>query len=662
MSFVFKSIEPSHITSTPFYANKLWVINTASISNLLDPTATTVDTEVSMSVYYGCYLTGTFYSQSEYRTTNGEYIRTVWDSVYHMYYRDFQNDPWTYKQGELGVETRNITSGVTIFSIPTNRIGKGIKRGSFELVSGSLYLTDDSHGNIIGGRTDTFTGSEALKNFYYCSFKYPEGYKYSNDYSSDAISRVSFGITSFGNLKSKVHYNYNSSKGINAPVHSPNNVTGTVNKAVVNRYGPDSPFFLDFNVVNDPTGSAYIRIPHKEELNFGVNDPFSIAMWVYPITTPNAGAAVPKLGAATGAQLLLAKNGRKKVHTSATAIGFSSTVSQLNLPHLGFGGDVIEDRISNGAYPYQIELIEPNGYVGAGKIRFSRSDGVKTDIVTSSAALTENVWNLVICRYSASIFDVFQYDSSGYPAGNHSQVVANCLSTTKNECDIFAGVRGEFLTTGNIPMSASLPADGTSQFSGKLGSIHIFDKFLSLTDINGLFQGWAVATADLGPDWGAYDNHYGNIIYNQGLIILTNGRGESLSKPSVPHTFGNPNPYVYGTPTCTFDYMKFRSTKLITTNEVICISGQAEHNMPTNPTILATVDGDCNAGIGASETGIYTNDGMCYSFVTGSDFSPYITTVGLYNDAGELLVVGKLSAPLKKPTNCDTIFIVRWDS
>ncbi len=49
------------------------------------------------------------------------------------------------------------------------------------------------------------------------------------------------------------------------------------------------------------------------------------------------------------------------------------------------------------------------------------------------------------------------------------------------------------------------------------------------------------------------------------------------------------------------------------------------------------------------------------SFVTASFFSPYVTSVGLYNEAGELLVVGKLAFPVKKATNCDTIFVVRWD-
>jgi hypothetical protein len=48
--------------------------------------------------------------------------------------------------------------------------------------------------------------------------------------------------------------------------------------------------------------------------------------------------------------------------------------------------------------------------------------------------------------------------------------------------------------------------------------------------------------------------------------------------------------------------------------------------------------------------------------VTGSDFKPYATTIGLYNQRDELLVVGKLSFPYPIPTNTDITFVVRWDS
>ena len=48
-------------------------------------------------------------------------------------------------------------------------------------------------------------------------------------------------------------------------------------------------------------------------------------------------------------------------------------------------------------------------------------------------------------------------------------------------------------------------------------------------------------------------------------------------------------------------------------------------------------------------------------FATASYFSPYISTLGLYNDQLELLAIAKLAQPLKKPQDSDLTFIIRMD-
>lgn len=47
-------------------------------------------------------------------------------------------------------------------------------------------------------------------------------------------------------------------------------------------------------------------------------------------------------------------------------------------------------------------------------------------------------------------------------------------------------------------------------------------------------------------------------------------------------------------------------------------------------------------------------------FTTGS-FSPYATTVGLYNDRNELLAVAKFSQPLPISRNVDTNIVIKMD-
>ena len=47
--------------------------------------------------------------------------------------------------------------------------------------------------------------------------------------------------------------------------------------------------------------------------------------------------------------------------------------------------------------------------------------------------------------------------------------------------------------------------------------------------------------------------------------------------------------------------------------------------------------------------------------LTGSEFRPYITTVGLYNEANELIAVAKTNRPIPKSQNVDMTFVVKLD-
>ena len=56
-----------------------------------------------------------------------------------------------------------------------------------------------------------------------------------------------------------------------------------------------------------------------------------------------------------------------------------------------------------------------------------------------------------------------------------------------------------------------------------------------------------------------------------------------------------------------------------------------------------------------------STDGTIYDFVTKPYFQPYVTTVGLYNEAQELLAVGKLSQPLPLSRTTDTSIFINID-
>jgi hypothetical protein len=53
--------------------------------------------------------------------------------------------------------------------------------------------------------------------------------------------------------------------------------------------------------------------------------------------------------------------------------------------------------------------------------------------------------------------------------------------------------------------------------------------------------------------------------------------------------------------------------------------------------------------------------GQLNNNVTGSDFMPFATTIGLYNDQGDLLIVGKFGTPYAIPGHSDITFVVKYD-
>jgi len=57
----------------------------------------------------------------------------------------------------------------------------------------------------------------------------------------------------------------------------------------------------------------------------------------------------------------------------------------------------------------------------------------------------------------------------------------------------------------------------------------------------------------------------------------------------------------------------------------------------------------------------YKGTGSLLDIVTGSEFSPYVTTIGLFDDYNDLIAIGKLAKPIKNEKEMDISFVVRFD-
>ena len=122
----------------------------------------------------------------------------------------------------------------------------------------------------------------------------------------------------------------------------------------------------------------------------------------------------------------------------------------------------------------------------------------------------------------------------------------------------------------------------------------------------------------------------GNIIYQHGLVIITNQNGAFGN--GVSDLIDNTNV------TCSF-----QSTVTIYESQYKCTITENDFNFSTNPSILSG------------------SEGQLYSFTTASYFAPYVSTVGLYNDNQELVAVAKLAQPVPTSATTDMSIVINLD-
>ena len=132
---------------------------------------------------------------------------------------------------------------------------------------------------------------------------------------------------------------------------------------------------------------------------------------------------------------------------------------------------------------------------------------------------------------------------------------------------------------------------------------------------------------------GAVGDTVGQIFYAHGIAVITTG-----SLTTMGSQIDNNNTNIESAS------VSYSSSVRIYENQYKCRINENEFDYSLNPTLLS-----------GSANDVY------YDFATGSFFNPYVTTVGLYNEVNELLVVGKLSIPVPISQYVDTTIIVNFD-
>ena len=157
-----------------------------------------------------------------------------------------------------------------------------------------------------------------------------------------------------------------------------------------------------------------------------------------------------------------------------------------------------------------------------------------------------------------------------------------------------------------------------SNYIGKLDEIRIFNKALTSTEIGYLANRTEGGTM-------LQTRNVGTIMPAQGLVVFSSPDYRFQNLLNAPFT------------------ASYKSTKTIHELSALVRIDAGEFNLSTNVTLTK-------------------DDNYTYqSFVTGSNFTPYITTIGLYNANGQLLAIGKLAQPIKKRDDVDLNFLIRLD-
>jgi hypothetical protein len=123
----------------------------------------------------------------------------------------------------------------------------------------------------------------------------------------------------------------------------------------------------------------------------------------------------------------------------------------------------------------------------------------------------------------------------------------------------------------------------------------------------------------------------GNVFYEHGIaLIITGSAGYLFASGTISSS------------------VSFKNSVPIYEHEYMCTVPVGELNTTQNPSAI-----------------IYDSNGnptQLQSFVTHSQFMPYITAVGLYDDSGYLVAISKFSKPVKKIPWLDYTFCIKFDA
>ena len=286
-----------------------------------------------------------------------------------------------------------------------------------------------------------------------------------------------------------------------------------------------------------------------------------------------------------------------KQHNYAISFFISGTNNTNN-------DQLILGKVSNSTsqqYPFKIQLS------GSNQIKFDFGTGLLQKGFISSSAEVSSSWNHVICQKTGSELQIY-INGTIHASQSFSELTDNANTYITHPVNI----------SNNSPLKiGGYNADGGG-LQGYLDEIRIYNKALTTSEISTLKDrndgGGLLQTSTVGQ-----------VFDKKGFIVI-----------STPD-------YRYNNLITSAYTASYQSTVTLYEMSTLCRVSAGEFNTTRNHSALVE------------------NNDQYLNYLTGSNFSPYITSIGLYNSVGQLLAIAKLGQPIKKRDNVDMNFFVRLD-
>ena len=522
----------------------------------------------------------------------------------------------------------------------------------------SFDLYDDGYGNIIDKKiiTSSFASESKLVGYY----GFNEQYKVLNQLSGspDLPLHKGFGPTVIRDYSQyKNHAISDKVKfipGISVTMQSGSNRTAQS----INYYQSN----VGSGVAARFNNSGSIRIPHHSKLNLTNPDGFAISFWV---RLP--GNQIPSTGSILGTESIITQAQSAPGHLVKAITGSTAGRDYVTLiSKTGLGTRKIQnsangdffyvetnDDMSN-QYPYHIEL----------KNTHYEQDGQYKEPLLSTNAPTNVKINTIVVRRAAKKGSVILESKTALQPyiDNHIVVqrtpdrlkifingvldneIDDRLPCTDNISDVFIGDTGKSWATGSD--TGNRQPYPQTPFSGSIDEVRFYDEPLNTNQILSLYDNnFKTSTA--------YQTAVvGNAFYEHGIIALTNTQYPRYFSGSLHEgtaTVNNDSEAIFSNNFV----LKLKNTRELFEQKIKCHTKASDFNLTFNPTARSTnIVGECNDIMSVREPAEFTKDPA---------FTPYVTTVGLYDEHARLLAVAKLARPIPKLNNVDMTFIVKFD-